>query len=101
MQFNAVFKESKKFVTPEFLFLVRPNDANRARLGLSLSKRYIAKAATRNRLKRVFRDSFRQQQLPHIDIVALARTGLANKSNKVLFTRLVKTWQKINAYYIG
>lgn len=100
-QFNAVFEKPKKFVSPEFLFLVRPNDCNNARLGLALSKRFVAKASNRNRLKRVFRESFRAQQLPHVDIVALARSNLAQTNNKALFTRLVKTWQKINAYYTG
>ena len=86
---------------PEFLLLLSPNEQQDARLGLAFSKKFIAKASSRNRIKRIFRESFRQQQLPAVDIVALSRKGLGQTDNDELFARLVKAWQKVNSFYAG
>jgi ribonuclease P protein component len=47
------------------------NDANRARLGLIIAKRFAARSVTRNTIKRVIRETFRraQHQLPAKDLV--------------------------------
>lgn len=98
-QFDEVFNDPDKFINREFILFVRKNNLETPRLGLAFSKKFVAKASNRNRIKRVFRESFRTHQLPSVDIVAIARRGLAQTDNGVLFQRLEELWQKINRYY--
>ncbi|KTD07718.1 ribonuclease P protein component [Legionella jamestowniensis] len=95
--YDYVFAQAKKVVTSEFIFLYRNNSLGYARLGLALSKKIISKAHDRNRLKRLLRETFRVKQLPAIDVVVLARPGVANAENKTLNAKLGKTWDKLIA----
>ena len=98
-EYDHVFVQAKKFVTADFVLLYRENDLGYARLGLALSKKMIAKAHDRNRLKRLLRECFRQTQLPAVDIVFLARTGVAKQTNSGINSKLSKTWEKLTACY--
>ena len=93
--YDHVFAQSKKLVTSDFVLLYCENTVGHARLGLALSKRIIAKAHQRNRVKRILRESFRTHSLPSIDIVILARTGVAKVQNPVIVTRLNKAWDRL------
>ncbi|ASQ44576.1 ribonuclease P protein component [Legionella clemsonensis] len=95
--YDYVFAQAKKVVTSEFIFLYRNNSLGYARLGLALSKKIIPKAHDRNRLKRLLRETFRVNPLPAIDVIVLARPGVANVENKVMNTKLGKTWAKLIA----
>jgi ribonuclease P protein component len=94
-EFDAVFKLAKKKVIPGFVVLYRPNQLTHARLGCVLSKRMLAKAHQRNRIKRVLRESFRQQILPGFDVIFLARHGLAKNKNADITTRLSDVWNEL------
>lgn len=94
-EFDEVFSQSKKIVTDEFIVLYRENAMGQARLGMALSKKMIAKAHDRNRIKRLVRETFRVQQLPSYDIVFLARKGVAMVPNAFINTRLGYIWQKM------
>ena len=98
-EFDAVFNANKKFHAPEFLLFVRKNELKHARIGFAFSKKQVAKATGRNRIKRLFRESFRYHSLPAVDIVAIARKSIATVDNKTLTLRLEQTWQRINKYY--
>ncbi|KTD17875.1 ribonuclease P protein component [Legionella jordanis] len=93
--YEYVFAQAKKVATSEFIFLYRANSLGYARLGLALSKKAIAKAHDRNRLKRLLRETFRIKQLPAIDVVVLARPGVAKVENKTIIAKLGKTWDKL------
>lgn len=97
--YDHVFEQAKKIVTTDFLLLYRANNLGYARLGLALSKKMIAKAHDRNRLKRLLRESFRQKKLPEVDMIFLARHGVAKQTNLDINTQLSKTWEKLNSYY--
>jgi ribonuclease P protein component len=97
--YNHVFEQAKKIVTPEFIILSRENNLGCARLGLALSKKAIAKAHDRNRMKRLLRESFRQKELPSIDVVFLARQGIAEQTNATINAGLSKTWNKLTSCY--
>ncbi|WP_131778337.1 ribonuclease P protein component [Legionella bozemanae] len=97
--YNHVFEQAKKIVTSEFIVLFRENNLGYARLGLALSKKLIAKAHDRNRIKRLLRESFRQQELPAVDVVFLARQGVAKQTNAIINARMGKTWKKIISCY--
>jgi ribonuclease P protein component len=63
------------------------------RLGLIVGKRGVAKAHERNRIKRVVRDYFRQQQqeLAALDIVIQVMAELDNSELRTLLARLFDT----------
>ncbi|MES1924153.1 ribonuclease P protein component [Salinisphaera sp. T31B1] len=95
--FRAVFKHGSKKVSAGFVVIFAPGSAMRARLGLALAKRRIARSVDRNRVKRVLRESFRchQQGLGNVDIVVLARSRTASMSNAELFAQLATIWPSI------
>lgn len=78
------------------LILSRPNHTEQARLGLIIAKKHIRLAVQRNRIKRIARESFRQQhQLPPINAIVLARKGLDNLDNQQLRRCFDSLWKKI------
>lgn len=97
--YDRVFEQAKKITTPDFVILFRRNDFGISRIGLALSKRLINKSHDRNRVKRLIRESFRQAQLPAIDIVVLARQSTGKQTNLNLLTNLNKTWEKLKMGY--
>lgn len=97
--YDHVFEQAKKIVTTEFVVLYRTNSLGYARLGLALSKKMIAKAHDRNRIKRLLREGFRKQNLPAVDMIFLAKQGVARQTNSGINTQLSKTWEKLISYY--
>lgn len=95
--YDHVFEQAKKIVTSEFIILFRENNLSYARLGLALSKKMIAKAHDRNRIKRLIRESFRQKELPAIDMIFLARRDVAKQANSNINNRLGKIWKKLTS----
>ena len=93
--YDDVFDQAKKVVTPEFIVLYRHNTVGHARLGLALSKKTIAKAHDRNRVKRLLRETFRIRHLPAVDVVILARRGVANVENSKMINKLGSIWDKL------
>lgn len=97
--YDRVFEQAKKIVTPEFIVLHRANTLGYARLGLALSKKAIAKAHSRNRIKRLLRETFRTKELPAFDVIFLARQGVAIIDNKTLRVKLGIIWNKLTVLY--
>lgn len=94
-EYNDVFNQAQKVVTSDFIVLYRDNKIDHARLGLALSKKVIAKAHDRNRVKRLLRETFRTQSLPAIDIVILARRSVAKVENSLIINQLGCLWDKL------
>ncbi|WP_229669354.1 ribonuclease P protein component [Legionella impletisoli] len=92
-----MFAQAKKMITPEFIFLYRTNCLDHARLGLALSKKAVPKSHDRNRLKRLLRESFRTCALPAVDVVVLARSGVAQLDKPTLSIKLGKAWDRLFA----
>jgi len=95
--FRAVFSGGSKFVCPGFVIIAAAQDNTGARLGLALAKRRIRRAVDRNRVKRVLRESFRENRpyLGGVDIVVLARSRTARMDNTDLFAQLAGIWPRI------
>ncbi|KTD24079.1 MULTISPECIES: ribonuclease P protein component [Legionella] len=93
--YDYVFAQARKLVTSEFIVLHRINSLGYARLGLALSKKSIPKAHDRNRIKRLLRETFRIARLPAVDVVFIARPGLAEIENKKIIARLGTIWDKL------
>lgn len=79
-----------------FTVLTRSNGGGEGRLGLAVSKKHCKLAVSRNRIKRLVRESFRQHQaeLAGLDVVVLNQRGTHLASNKELLGSLAKHWQK-------
>lgn len=97
--YNHVFEQAKKIATPGFIILFRENEFSYARLGLAISKKMIAKAHDRNRIKRLLREGFRQKTLPAVDLVFLARQGVAKQTGAAINATLDKVWKKLTSHY--
>jgi len=74
------FRISNKYI----LILGRKTPMGSARLGVIVSKKNVARATARNRVKRVIREAFRTTKslLPSCDLVILSRKGLDSLDNE-------------------
>ena len=92
---GADTKASHKYL----LLLAKGNNLHQHRLGLVIAKKNVRLAAQRNRVKRVIREYFRA--LPStasgMDVVVLARKGLAELDNATLFSILAQQWRRLEA----
>jgi ribonuclease P protein component len=96
---DASFRASNRYC----LILARNNTLRIPRLGLVIAKKHIRLAVERNRIKRLIRETFRQQQhqLPGIDAIVLARKGLDQLENPDIHMMLNQLWQKIQKQTCG
>ena len=77
-EYGYVFDQASYKVSHQhYLVLARTNSLGWARLGLVVAKKNSRLATRRNRIKRVVRDTFRNQQqfLDSLDIIFMARRG--------------------------
>ncbi len=97
-EFNRVFDEASRSSDQYFTVLARQNDLAYPRLGLAVSKKKAKLAVTRNRLKRIIRESFRQmqQQLCCADFIVLAGPYSSTADHRRLIQSLERHWQKLN-----
>ena len=94
--FGRVFDKATRSRDKLFTVLCRRNDTDTARLGLAISKKQCRRATGRNRIKRIIRESFRQQQelLSGLDLVVINQSGAATASNRELDDSLNEHWQR-------
>lgn len=97
-QFKRVFNEPVRAASPHLTLLARSNGLLHPRLGLTVPKKALKRAVWRNRVKRLVRESFRhkQHQLPAVDIVVIAKSGIGNLDNSELLTLLDKLWRTLS-----
>lgn len=94
--YDEVFRDAKKISSHHFIFLYRDNVLGHARLGLALSKKNIAKAHDRSRIKRLLRETFRiAHHVSAIDIIVLAKPGVAKVKNASLIDGLQRIWSQL------
>jgi ribonuclease P protein component len=68
-EFSSVFRLRPVQRTAHFVLYTRKTDLPHARLGVVAAKRLAPRAVTRNTIKRVTRELFRQATLPSIDCI--------------------------------
>lgn len=99
--YTGVFKDVQfKTGNRHFLLLATPNGYDgpgHGRIGLIIAKRHVKRAVDRNRIKRQIRESFRHRrsELPSLDIVVLARPGIASLDSSEAYRQLDKLWRKL------
>lgn len=96
-EFTQVFRKAHRSRDQYFTVLAKSKTVGQAKLGLAISKKKVKKAVSRNRLKRIIRESFRlsQKKLVCADYVVMAQQGCEKSSNKQLFISLTNHWKKI------
>ncbi len=95
--YKQVFDKPVRSSDQYYTVLARPNGLDRSRLGLAISKKKARLAVSRNRLKRIARESFRHFQASHsADYIVLAGNRCVDASNQQLFQSLEKHWQRVN-----
>lgn len=97
--YEHVFSNAKKTTTNELLILHCDNTFGYARIGFVVSKKMVAKATQRNRIKRIIRESFRTHKLPSVDMIILARKGVSLADNKVISSNLSVAWENLVKLY--
>jgi ribonuclease P protein component len=74
-EYQSIYQTGNKVVGHSLVLYFKPNQLERIRLGISVSKK-IGNAVVRNRQKRLFREIFRQNRhryRPGYDLVCIAR----------------------------
>ena len=98
-QFKSVFANPYiKQGDANMLLLGIKNNQETPRLGLAVAKKQLKLAVSRNRFKRLTRESFRQHLdiIQNLDIVVIARSGAESKTNSELLDLLSKNWHILN-----
>ncbi len=92
--YSFVFDKAERFGNYSFTVLARTNNLTHPRLGLAISKKCAKRAVDRNRIKRLFRESFRinQHKLPSVDIIAMCKPSAIKLSNHEMHKQIEKQW---------
>ena len=95
--YQRVFKKATRSRDKWFTVLCRENNNEAARLGLAISKKHCRAATTRNRIKRIVRESFRlnQAKLAGLDVIVINQPAARTGNNRQLFDSLHGHWQKL------
>ena len=95
--FTRVFRSNTRSADDLFTVLAGAVEDGPPRLGLAISVRAAGGAVSRNRVKRLVRESFRHQRerLPLADIVVMARPGIAAVPNARIRASLAHHWERI------
>ncbi|WP_018918396.1 ribonuclease P protein component [Vreelandella zhanjiangensis] len=96
--FSHVFEQADLKVHGKgMMALARMSTRGHPRVGLVVSKKNVKRAVDRNRFKRLVRESarLRQDHLPSMDIVILAKRGVQYIDNETLFRQLHGMWKRL------
>jgi ribonuclease P protein component len=102
--FGRVFKQPTISTDRCFKVLARTSEGDRPRLGMAVSRKVNKRAAGRNRIKRVIRESFRKYfagDARAVDFVVLPGSESATICNRQLFRSLEHHWAQVMATIDG
>ena len=96
-EFDLVFRAGLSAGSKLFRGLVCAGDS--ARLGITVPKRSVALAKSRNRIKRIVREAFRlrRAQLPNYAFVVVARGDIAQADAKAIRSDVEKLFDRLAA----
>lgn len=96
-EFQQVFARARRSADRFFTILYAAGTHSEARLGFAVARKKFPHAVTRNRLRRIVRESFRHQRttLGPIDIIILPQHAAGKAANDELFASLAQHWQRL------
>jgi ribonuclease P protein component len=89
-EFSSVFRLRPARRTDHFVLYIRNNGLTTARLGIVVAKRLAPRAVTRNMVKRITRELFRQTALPAVDCVVRLSKPINRRTDPAASSRLKK-----------
>jgi ribonuclease P protein component len=101
--YQNVFSQAQRFGNRSLTVLARENNLKHARLGLAISKKCAKRAVDRNRIKRMFRESFRlnQHNLPSVDIIAMCKPSAVSLDNKEMQLQIETQWRFMRKKFLA
>ncbi len=87
-EFSSVFRLRPVYRSAHFVLYARYNDLPLARLGVVAAKKMAPRAVTRNTIKRVTRELFRQAALPQVDCIVRLSKPVNSKSGPATNAKL-------------
>jgi ribonuclease P protein component len=92
-----VFQDGRRLADQLFTVFYRANEHGDARIGLAISKKRIARAVRRNRIRRLIRESFRYNRptLGCLDIVVMAQARADAATRQELGESLDRHWDRL------
>lgn len=97
-EYRQVFQDVQVRVSSQnFLILAKDQKKDYPRIGIIVAKKNVKLAVQRNRIKRLLRETFRNERalLPKIDIIVLTKKGVHEVENSVMLTELDYLWRKL------
>lgn len=97
-QYKQVFAGAERRGDRYFTILSIPNALDQARIGMAVPRRSTPRAVDRNRIKRLIRESFRQQHadMAARDIVVLVKAPAQHAGNAELLEALARHWRRFS-----
>ena len=95
--FQRVFKNNIRRGDASITILIGKQAGDRPRLGFAIARKQVPTAVKRNRLKRLFRESFRRNQhrLPPRDVVIMVRREILDRDTAQIRAALEQHWNSI------
>jgi ribonuclease P protein component len=99
LDFKDLFRLGKKVNSRYFALYLKKNSLTYARLGIVLAKKSVRFANDRNQIKRIIRESFRQQQqlLAGFDILVVGYHQLNMLKKAELRELIDHQWQRLTS----
>jgi ribonuclease P protein component len=96
-QFDAIYASGRRIDDRFFGLRVKANELGFPRIGLAVAVKTAGNAVSRNRLRRLVRESFRlaRYDLPAVDIVVAAKFPAAEAPATTLRASLATLWQRV------
>lgn len=96
-EFNLVFRTGTRSSDSCFNVIVQDTRQPVARLGIAVARKQAAHAVDRNRIRRIVRESFRQnrERLPALDVVVQGKAAAVKCDNARLRSSLEWHWQEV------
>ena len=97
VQYQKVFRSPCRSADDYLLVIARKNNIDHSRLGLAISRKRVKKATTRNKLKRIIRESFRLNKnlLTGLDIVVITHKPLREIDTRKIAESIRRHWQRL------
>ncbi|MDR3416383.1 MAG: ribonuclease P protein component [Nevskia sp.] len=96
-EFKQAFAKGFRITRAPLAVVCKPNDVGLPRVGLAIARKAAPRAVDRNRVKRLIREEFRQNQsrLPAVDLVFYGTAGLDAMDAARLRAVLAEIWLKV------